>query len=287
VEFLVEKDALQKFREPAGWALVGAAALQLLAGLIGLFAGSGGFTLNALLETASAGLLTGAVLAGLVVLAVVLVTRGESPAPQARVIAMIGLGVLGGALLFGVIALLSGMLASTGSGDGASKAAAFLFGVSKLAVTGIAGFYVFSVFQSLQPAAPAVQAGGLAPGYQAYGQQYGYPQPGQPYDPQQVGQPPVQQALPQGYDPQAQQPAYDPQQYGQQYQPGYAPQQPYGQQPGYGQAYPQQQPQQPEADAGGWTQAYGGGEAQQQHGQQPSQPEGNDRNWYGGEHGPQ
>lgn len=272
----MEKDALQKFREPAGWALVGAAALQLLAGLIGLFAGSGGFTINALLETASAGLLTGAVLAGLVVLAVVLVTRGESPAPQARVIAMIGLGVLGGALLFGVVALLSGMLASMPSGYGASKAVAFLYGVSKLAVTGIAGFYVFSVFQSLQPAAPAVQAGGLAPGYQAYGQQYGYPQPGQPYDPQ-------QQAV--------QPPAYDPQQYGQQYQPGYAPQQPYGQQPGYGQAYPQQQPQQqpqqPEADAGGWTQAYGGGEAQQQHGQQPPQPEGNDRNWYGGEHGPQ
>jgi hypothetical protein len=282
----VDKDALQRFREPAAWALVGAAGLQLLAGLVTLLFGEYKFTYRALSEAGGPGLFASFTLAALVVLAVLFVTRGESPSPQAKTIAMMGLGLLGAGLLFGVISLLAGMLAGSSLGVGVgfgAKLSAFLYGASKLVLTGITGYYVFTVFQSLQPPKPAVP-GGLQPGYQAYGQQYGYPQ-GQQYDPQQ----------------QAQQPGYDPQQYGQQQYPqGYAQQQPYGQQQqygqqGYGQQYPQQ-PAQGEGEAAGWTQAYGGGEnpqpsydpqQPQQQPQQEQHPEGNDRNWYGGERGPQ
>jgi hypothetical protein len=294
LELLVDKDALQRFREPAAWALIGAAGLQLLAGLVYLLFGGYKFTFRALNEAQGSGLFASFTLAVLVILAVLFVTRGDTPSPQAKTVTMIGLGLLGAGLLFGVISLLAGMLADgsvvSGAGFGI-KLSAFLFAVSKLVLTGLAGYYTFTVFQTLQPPKPAAQPGGLQPGYQAYGQQYGYPQPGQqPYDPQQQAQQP--------YDPQqqGQQHGYDPQQYGQQQYPqaGYGQQ--YGQQQGYGQQYPQQQPGQGEAEAAGWTQAYGGAEnpqpsfEQPQPGQQPQQgqtPEGDDRNWYGGERGSQ
>jgi hypothetical protein len=286
LEFLVDKDALQRFREPAAWALIGAAGLQLLAGLVALLFGEYKLTYRALSEAGGFGLFAGFTLAALVVLAVLFVTRGESPTPQAKTIATMGLALLGVGLLLGVISLLAGMLAGSSLGISVgfgAKLGAFLYGVSKLLVTAVAGYYVFTVFQALAPPKPAAQPGGLQGGYQAYGQQYGYPQGQQQYDPQQQGQ----------------QPGYDPQQYGQQQYPqGYGQQQ-YGQQQGYGQQYPQQQPgQQPtqgEGEAAGWAQPYGGGESaqpsQDPHGQpQPPQgqnPEGNDRNWYGGEHGSQ
>jgi hypothetical protein len=295
----VDKDALQRFREPAAWALIGAAGLQLLAGLVGLLFGGYKFTYRALSEAEGTGLFAGFTLAALVVLAVLFVTRGETPAPQAKTITTVGLALLGAGLFFGVISLLAGMIAGSDVAVGvgfATKLSAFLYEVSKLVVTGLAGYYVFTVFQALQPPKPVAQPGGLQPGYQAYGQQYGYPQQGQQpgYD-----QP---QAQP-GYEPtQGQQPAYDPQQYGQQQYPpqgGYGQQ--YGQQ-GYGQQYPQQ-PTQGESggEAAGWTQSYGGEnpqptyDPQQQQQPQPGQPgqpgqapEANDRNWYGGgEHGSQ
>src|SRR4051812_5911140 len=158
-ESLVDKDALQKLREPAAFALVGAAGLQVLAGLISLLGGSSSFTYRALGEAGGFGLFTGVGVAALSVLAVLLVTPGESPSSQARVIVIIALAVLGVGLLFGVLTTLAGMAASSSSIGGTSygpgfsdKAPAFLFGVSKLAVSGIAGYFVFSVFQSLQPA---------------------------------------------------------------------------------------------------------------------------------------
>jgi hypothetical protein len=272
----VDKDALQRFREPAAWALIGAAGLQLLAGLVYLLFGEYKFTYRALNEAQGHGLFASFTLAVLVVLAVLFVTRGDAPAPQAKTITMIGLGLLAAGLLFGVISLLAGMLAGSSVVSGAGlgiKLSAFLYEVAKLVLTGLAGYFTYTVFQTLQQPKPA-QPGGLQPGYQAYGQQYGYPQQ------------------------QGQQPGYDPQQYGQQQYPqqaGYGQQQ-YGQQPGYGQQYPQQQPGQGDAEgSAGWTQAYGGAENPQQAydpqaGQQPPQgqtPEANDRNWYGGERGSQ
>jgi hypothetical protein len=279
LEFFVDKDALQRFREPAAWALIGAAGLQLLAGLVNLLFGEYKFSYRALGEAEGSGLFASFTLAVLVIVAVVFVTRGgESPSPQAKTITTMGLALLGVGLFFGVICLLAGMLAGSsaviGVGFGA-KLGAFLYEASKLVLTGIAGYYVFTVFQTLSPPKPAAQPGGLQPGYPSYGQQqYGYPQQGQQagYEAQQPG-----------YE--AQQPGYDAQQYGQQQYPqaGYGQQQ-YGQQQGYAQQYPQ--PQQPaEGEAAGWTHAYGGGENPQQPPYDPQRgqaPEGNDRNWYGG-----
>jgi hypothetical protein len=264
----VEKDALQRFREPAAFALIGAAGLQLLAGLVTLLGGDGSFSLKALSEAQSFGYFTGLSVAVLALAAVLLVTRGESPSSQAKIVVMIALGVLGVALLFGVITTLASLFAGGGGvalPDGrvvgglsvpfSTKLTAFLYGVSKLAITGMVGFFTFTVFQGMQPAKPAAAPGGLQQGYQQYGQQG--------YDPQQY---PQQQYGQQGYDPQ---------QYPQQ-------QQPYGQQP-YGQQPPAQPGQQPEA--GGWTQQYGGEQQQQQPGQQQDPQQGG---WYqGGQQPPQ
>ena len=299
-------EALQKLREPAAFALIGAAGLQLLAGLINLFS-YGGFTLNAYGESAGYGLFANLQLALAVVAAVILATWGRT-SPQARNVVLAALGVAGGALLFGLLSLLAGLVAE-GPG-GASKAAMFFWAVSKLVVCGAAAYFVFLHFQQLQPARPAPVQGmggqvyGAQPQYgqDSYGQQYG--QPGQQYGGQpQYGQDPYgqQQGQPQYGAPEQQQqygapeqPQYGQpgQQYGQQpAQPDYGQQQ--GQpgqqgQPDYGQ--PQQQYGQPQqgqqqygqqqADQGQWTRQFGGEEP-------TAQPQQNDQNWYRGDQGPQ
>ncbi|HZB32134.1 MAG TPA: hypothetical protein VE465_18395, partial [Streptosporangiaceae bacterium] len=78
-------DAAQRLREPAAWALIVAAGLQVLAGLSMLLAGAG-FTQQAFVEVSFGNMVSGVTLAGVVVLAVLLVTRGEAPTPQARTI---------------------------------------------------------------------------------------------------------------------------------------------------------------------------------------------------------
>ncbi len=268
---------MQKLREPAAFALVGAAGLQVLAGLISLLGGSGSFTYRALDEAGGFGMVTGVSVAVLATVAVLLVTRGDSPSPQSRVIVIIALAVLGVGILFGVLTTLAGMAASSpsysigdrtigGGGPGFGvKAPAFLFGVAKLAMSGIAGYFVFSIFQAMQPAKPAAQPGGLQAGYQPYGQQ-------QQYGQQQYGQQP-------GYEAYGQQP-YGQQQYGG--QQGYQQPQQYGQQ-----QYGQQAPAADEGEAS-WTQAYGGQAGQQGQQGQQAPPEGGDQqNWYGGDQGRQ
>jgi len=276
----VDKDALQKLREPAAFALVGAAGLQVLAGLVGLLGGDGSFSYRALEEAGGFGMFTGIGVAATAALAVLLVSRTETPSSQAKTISMIALAVVGFGLLFGVITTLAGMAAggstiggvSYGPGFGA-KGPAFLYGVAKIAMSGIAAFYAFSIFQMLQPPKPAAQPGGLQAGYQPYGQD-----PQQQYGQQQYGQQAYGQ---QGYEqPQQYQQGYEQQQYQQGYeqQPGYqqpAEGQQYGQQ-GYGQQPAQQQGE----ELGGWTQAYGGG-------QQNPQQGGEQGNWYGGDQGRQ
>ncbi|MEO5874180.1 MAG: hypothetical protein ABIS86_04485 [Streptosporangiaceae bacterium] len=298
METTVNKDALQRLREPAAFALLGAAGLQLLAGLIYLFSGDVDFTFRALSETLGLGYFAGLTIAVLAALAVFFTTYGETPSAQARNVVYAALGMLGFAALFGVICLLSGLVADGATGGG--KAAAFFYGASKLVLTGISGFYVFTVFQALQPARPATVPGGLGAGQQ-YGQP-GYGQPGDPYAQQQYGQPGFQQP---GADPYAQQPPAQGQDPYAQQQPGYGQQpQQYGQQPGadpyaqpqqpgYGQQ-PQQygqpgQPGQPgqagqggQPEQGQWTRQYGDDAPQGQ--QSPQQ---NDQNWYRGDQGPQ
>ncbi|WP_198653080.1 hypothetical protein [Actinocorallia populi] len=291
-------EALQKLREPAAFALIGAAGLQLLAGLISLFS-YGGFTLNAYGEAAGYGLFTNLHLALGVAAAVILVTWGRT-SPQARTVVMAALGVAGVALLLGLLSLLAGLVAE-GPG-GASKAAMFFWAVSKLVVCGAAAYFVFLHFQAMQPARPAPAPGmggqvyGAQPQYgqdqygqQQYGQQgqqypqyggqdpYAQPQQGQQPGQQQYGAPEQQQYGQQQYGQQPGQADYGQPQQGQPAQPDYGqPQQPYGQ-PDYGQ---QQYGQQPPADQGQWTRQFGGEE-------QSAQPQQNDQNWYRGDQGPQ
>ncbi|GLW61801.1 hypothetical protein Arub01_00450 [Actinomadura rubrobrunea] len=264
---MVNTEAVRRLREPAAWILVAAAGLQLLAGIIMLFIGGGnGFSARAYSEAAD-GFFTHVTVTGLAVLAVALTTWGQAPTPQARTIAMGALGVLGGVALFGVIVLLGALFVDSTIVTAGSKLAVFLYCAAKLAVAAAGGWFVFTVFQGVQPARPQGVAQ-MPSAYPGYGYQQGQPlQPGQAAG--QPGQQPYAQPYQQPYQ----------QQYG---QPGYGQQQQYGQPQGYqqggvqqGQQYGQgggfQQPSQEASqqsssgeDVGDWTRAYGGGGAGQE-----------------------
>lgn len=298
-------DAVQRLREPAAWVLLGAVLLQFLAGLITLFFTGGGqsetaggitekigvvpFKVRAYNELTGTQFFTSVAIVGLVVLAVLLVTRLGAQTSQARLVVMVGLGLLAAIAVFGLVVTLTS-LAVPGM---ATKMSGFLFGVAKLAVVGVGGFYAFTVFQKLSP---SPQQGMQAAGYYGGQPQGAYPQAGY-----------AQAQAPAYGQAQAPAPAYGQQQqvYGQQQayqQPGYGQQQPpaYGQQPaqqpGYGQYAPQQPapqqpqqpgsygaqpyeaPQQPEADAGQWTHAYGASSEEQAEPEAP-QAEGEPGQW--------
>lgn len=297
----MNKEAVQRLREPAAWVLLAAAGLHLLAGLISLLGGDGTFTGRALGETRGGTFLQIA-LVGILVLAVLLVTWGETPTPQARTITMGALGVLGGIALFGVIAWLSGMLADSEYTSAVTKLSAFLEGAGKLAVVGAGGWFVFTVFQGMQPARPKAQPQ-MQPGYPDFGyqqgqqgqQQFGQPQQyGQQQDYQQQGYEQQQQYGQQQYQQYGQQQPgaegqqaaqqYGQQQYGQPQQYGQQDYQQYGAQGGYQAGQQQPQNQQPAADEemGEWTRAYGGsGGDQGPQGTQPAPPQGEQGgDWY-------
>jgi hypothetical protein len=280
----VNKEAVQRLREPAAWALVASAGLQFLAGIVMLLTSGGDevtgapFTVRAFSELTSGQLFTSVTVVGQLALAVWLVIQGERPSPQARTIVMIALGVIAAVALFSVIVWLSALIPHV---PAMAKLAVFLFGAGKVAVTAIGGWFIWAAFQGLQPARPAPQQVPPGYGYQQGQQQYGYGQDGQPAQ--------------QGYD-QGQQQAYYsqqqyPQQQGQPGQQGGYPQQQYPQQP-----YPQQQG---EGDAGQWTQAYGSGDEQrhgdygpaQGYGQQQYAPheqrDDADQSWYRDDRGSQ
>ncbi|MGW5410918.1 hypothetical protein [Actinomadura geliboluensis] len=297
----MNKEAVQRLREPAAWVLLAAAGLHLLAGLISLLGGDGTFTGRALGETRGGTFLQIA-LVGILVLAVLLVTWGETPTPQARTITMGALGVLGGIVLFGVIAWLSGMLADSEYTSAVTKLSAFLEGAGKLALVGAGGWFVFTVFQGMQPARPKAQPQ-MQPGYPDFGyqqgqqgqQQFGQPQQyGQQQDYQQQGYEQQQQYGQQQYQQYGQQQPgaegqqaaqqYGQQQYGQPQQYGQQDYQQYGAQGGYQAGQQQPQNQQPAADEemGEWTRAYGGsGGDQGPQGTQPAPPQGEQGgDWY-------
>ncbi|MDX6744614.1 hypothetical protein [Actinocorallia sp. A-T 12471] len=289
-------EALQRLREPAAYLLLGAAAVQVLAGLISLFAGAA-FTSNAFGESYGAvGSFTGFILAALVVGAVLLAT---SPAPSAaaKTIVTGALAVVGVGLALGVITLFAGLLSEYASGG--DKAAAFFFGLSKIAISAGAGYYVFLNFKTFQPARPA-QVPGQVYGQQPYADPYAQQQQQYGQQPQQYGQPqygvqdpyaqpgaqqPAAQPGQDPYSPQHSAPA-DPYAQGQYGQPG----QQYGQSDAYGQPAQPGQPaqgqpqygQQPQQDPGGWTRQFGDDAAGQ-----PQQPQQSDQNWYRGDQGPQ
>ncbi|MGP4021760.1 hypothetical protein [Actinomadura sp. 3N407] len=260
----MNKEAVQRLREPAAWVLLASAGVQLLAGIITLLGDDGTFTFRALLETRD-GMFLQIGIVGLLVLAVLLVTWGDRPTPQARTITMGALGTLGVIVLFGVVCWLSGMLADSESAGALTKLSVFLIGAGKLAVVGVGGWYVYTVFQGMQPPRPQAQPQ-MQQGYPDFGYQQGQPgQPGpqgQQYGPQDYGQQGQQQYGQQQYQQYGQQPGVEGQQAA---QPGYEPQ--YGQQ-GQQQDYGQQQYGQPQQQYGQPQdyQQYGG-----QGGYQPGQ----------------
>jgi hypothetical protein len=249
----VNKD-VQRLREPGAWVLLGSVALQTLAGLIGLLFGRGRlpFTLQAFQYVNADQFFTGVTITGLVVVAVLLGTRlGGPPTPRARNVVLGGLIVLGVAALMNVVCMLAGLGAGNPDTgvllDSAltAKITMFLYGLAKLAVLGVGGYYVLHVYQSFGPATP------MGPQYpqQGWGRPGGPPPYGQPaYAPQQqpvYGQPPQQQYPPQGYvrAPYGQS-GYGQPGYGQPDQPGQAQQGARPPQP----SMPQQQPSGPFAD---------------------------------------
>src|SRR5690606_29684665 len=123
----VNKEAVQRLREPAAWVLLASAGVQLLAGIVSLLAQDGPFTLSALLETRD-GIFFQVEIVGLLVLAVVLTTWGGQATPQAKNITIGSLAVLAGVALFGIVCWLGGMLAESQSADAIAKLSAFLVG---------------------------------------------------------------------------------------------------------------------------------------------------------------
>ncbi|WP_207400694.1 hypothetical protein [Actinomadura roseirufa] len=299
----MNKEAVQRLREPAAWVLLAAAGVHLLAGILLLFGGGGGYGYRLLSETQD-GVFTQLAIVALLVLAVLLVTAAGPPTPQARTITTGALGVFGGMALFGVIAWLGGMLGSSDYGGALTKLAVFLIGAGKLAVIGVGAWFVFTVFQGMQPPRPQgqqqVQGYAAGFGYQEGQQQYGAQGYGQQQyqQYQQYGQPGAdgQQAQQPGYGDQQYQQYGGQQQFGQQpeyqqqAQPGQQDYQQYGYQPAAqqpaqpGQQQPgQQQPgQQPAEEEGEWTRAYGG-TGGEQGGPQGTQPGGEQRPEDGGD----
>jgi hypothetical protein len=217
---------VQRLREPGAWVLLGSVALTVISGLIGLLFSKVPFTIQAFNIASSDGFFSGVALVGVVVVAVLLVTRlGGGPTRQARTVALAALIVLGVVALLDLVCVLAG-LGAGGAGilldSATAKIAMFLYGIAKLAVVGVGGFWIFTVYQAFAPA-PAPQYPGQGfgpPGMQPpYGQPYG--PPGQPQVP--YGQPQQQQY--------PQQPGYGRPPYG---QPAYGPPQQTGPQPPVG-----------------------------------------------------
>lgn len=269
----MNKEAVQRLREPAAWVLLASAGVQLLAGIITLLGADGSITFRFLLEARDGMFLRIGVVA-IIVLAVLLAAWGDRPTPQARNITMGALGVLAGIGVFGVVSWLGGMLADSQAAGALTKLSVFLLGAGKLAVVGVAGWYVYTVFQAMQPARPQGPQQQMPQGYPDYGYQQGQPgqqQVGQQYGQQGYGQQQYQQYQQYGQQPGAEgqqqaggQPGYEHQQYQQYGQAGQQPSQQYGQ-PQYGQPQDYQQ-----YGAQGGYQAGQPGQ-QGQHGQQGQQ----------------
>lgn len=283
----MDREAIQRLREPAAWILVGTAAVSVLGGLFGMFLGTQrlfGVDLTFVFNSANVrDSFIGPQITALPVVAILLATHFGERLPRARTLVQAALGVLGSAALLGAIAWLAG-LASQFLAPGA-RIGNLLYGAGELALVGIAIYFGLIVLRGLPaPPKPAVHPQAHPghpgyPGYPGYPQQGapgqpsypGYPaQPGQPGAPGQPGQPGQQPGGHYGAD------------YGQGAAgPGAAPGQAYGGQapvaPGFGD-YAQPPPGQGPApgqpygspgrsgsggegesgDAGLWTHAFGG-----------------------------
>ncbi|MFC7327520.1 hypothetical protein [Marinactinospora rubrisoli] len=263
----MNNDTIQRLREPAAWVLLGAVAVQMLAGLIFVFGSAGAYggtnipgQLVSQRET-----FLGVVTVAMILGAVALVVTQREKSPRVFGIVLTALILLGVGAVFGLITLIMGFVANV---DAIAVGFGHFFRTgAQLGVLAFAGLVLLRVFgdQNLVPRVPQQAAGpygqsgpqvGYGPptgaqgsfaqpnpnqtgqGFQVGAQ--GYQQPGYG-DPNQTGA--GRQGWPQeGYaQPSGAQPSYAAQQQEaaadpQQSQPGY-PQT--GAQPSYGQQYAQ------------------------------------------------
>lgn len=197
----VNKEAIQRLREPAAWVLVGTAAASVLSGLFGLLFGTQrlfGADLTFVFNSANVrDSFIGPQITALPVVSILLATHVGERLPRARTLVQVALGVLGAAAFFGLIVWLAGLGAPFLALGG--RAGNLLYGAGELALTGIGIYFGLLVLRGL-PAPPKPVAQPQAyPGYPGYPQQGapgqpsypGYPaQPGAPGQPGQPGQQP-------------------------------------------------------------------------------------------------
>ncbi|MEY9215337.1 hypothetical protein ABH917_004783 [Thermobifida halotolerans] len=301
----MNNEAIQRLREPAAWALLGAVAAVMLGALIYVFGGepdtgSGG-SARAFVDIG--GHVVGPGTVALILAAVALVLTGPNRSPRTFGIVLMAMIELGVGALLGVISLIMGFVAYSDTLANAFQH--FFVTGANLAVVVFAGLFLIRVFgdpnlvprsaPNAYPATGAQQAfGQQQPGY-VTGAQPGAAQTGSwPQQPQagaaqtgswpQQGDAYAQAGTAQG---DAQQ-GYDQAAYGQQYQQGYDQQASYSQtggqqaaagydQAAYGQQYQQGYDQQAsysqtggQQAAAGYDQAAYGQQYQQGYDQQAS-----------------
>ncbi|GAA3760069.1 hypothetical protein HDA32_004788 [Spinactinospora alkalitolerans] len=199
----MNNEAIHRLREPAAWALLGAVAVQMLAGLINIFGAGAGYGSVPVAGNMvdRAGAFFGPVTVALIVVAVLLMITAPKKSPRTFPVVLAAMILLGIGAVFGVITLIMGFLTGDNAAVGFSN---FFVTVANLAILVFAGLFLMRLFgdQTLVPrsAGPQQQAfpqGGPSPMFPQTGAQASFaPQA----DPAQTGQ---------GYQAGAQQPQQD------------------------------------------------------------------------------
>ena len=141
----MKNETLDRLRLPAAWVMVGAVGALMLAGLIGLIAGSSGlYGSFPLAMTSSGGRFFGAEVILLLAGAVALVLTGERSRPSALPVLVAAMIMTGVGLLFVLINLITVFVAH--SDEIAHAFAGFLSTGAHGAVLGVSGFFLLKAF---------------------------------------------------------------------------------------------------------------------------------------------
>jgi hypothetical protein len=193
LEALVVTDATKKLREPVAYLLLAFVGVYALASVLGLFVGDE-FTSAArvvqgnLAAPGISGIALLLALAG----AVFLVTEFGEPTPNARIVTLAALVLVG---VLSLILLIAAFAGFSNDGDALPKIVGFLYDIGGIALYALVGFLILRTFQALpapvktigahgQYAAGQPQFGAQQSGYDA-GQYGGGQYGGQPYAGQQ------------------------------------------------------------------------------------------------------
>ena len=253
----MKNETLERLRLPGAWALLAAAGVLMLSGLIQVIVLSSstdwhqGTSFASAMYGAGAAHFFGVGITVLVAAAVLLVLTSEGTRPAASPVVLTAMIVTGVGLLFCLITVICGFIGAINAGHGLAR---MLETVAQGAVLGFVGFATMKAYNdpTLVPKAMPQPQGAYPQQFPpATGMQQSFAQPGYP-----------------AQDPSAQAPADPAQAYGQQYGTDAGAQQQYG--TGAQQAYGQQYG----ADASGQQAAYGqqyGADAGAQQGYDPAQ----------------